>query len=237
MNPLNPTLVVRLRCRALGLVCVLAWTGGVGSLAWATDPDGPAAPGHAAEAGVSPSAPAPAPAAARFEVLADGQELLDRRAKLVWRRCVEGMRWTGSTCWGFPDRLDFQAAQSRAAREAKASGLKWRLPHIPELRLIMLKPESVEVKSGPDRGKRAPWVDAQWFPGTPAEWHWTASTSILGGSVNMYNYGNIMSGTTPANVNRVSPRSGWALSFATGEPAGDVNKQNELAVRLVRPAP
>lgn len=190
-----------------------------------------------AEDDAEPEAPKPVTPLPRFEVLGDGSEVLDRRAKLVWRRCVQGMKWTGSTCWGFADRMDFQAAQALAIKEGKATGQKWRLPHVPELRLLLVKPEFSEVKTGPDRGKRVPWIDAQWFPATPADWHWTASSTVLGGSVNMYNYGNIMSGTTPTNVARVNPRTGWAFSFATGDPAGDVSKQNALIVRLVRPAP
>jgi len=172
----------------------------------------------------------------RFEILANGEEVLDRRAKLIWRRCVEGMRWTGSTCWGAPARLEFVAAQSRAAQLAKDTKLPWRLPHIPELRLLVQKPATERATSGIDRGKRLPWVDPEWFPGTPADWHWTQSSTVLGGSINIYNYGNVMSGTTPTNVSRLAPRTGWAFNFATGEPAGDIGRQNDLIVRLVRGA-
>ena len=172
----------------------------------------------------------------RFEILANGEEVLDRRAKLIWRRCVEGMRWTGSTCWGVPARLEFVAAQSRASQAVKDSKLPWRLPHIPELRLLLQKPATERAVSGIDRGKRLPWVDADLFPGTPADWHWTQSSTVLGGNINIYNYGNVMSGTTPSNVSRLAPRTGWAFNFATGEPAGDISRQNDLIVRLVRGA-
>ena len=193
-----------------------------------------------ADSSVSPQGevvhPPEEPAKPRFEILANGEEVLDRRAKLIWRRCVEGMRWTGSTCWGVPARFEFVAAQSRAAQMGKDTKLPWRLPHIPELRLLVQKPATERAVSGIDRGKRLPWVDAELFPGTPADWHWTQSSTVLGGNINMYNYGNVMSGTTPTNVSRLAPRTGWAFNFATGEPAGDISRQNDLIVRLVRGA-
>jgi hypothetical protein len=176
------------------------------------------------------------PTKPRFEILANGEEVLDRRAKLIWRRCVEGMRWTGTTCWGVAARFEFVAAQTRATQVGKETKQPWRLPHIPELRLLVQKPQTERATSGVDRGKRLPWVDPDWFPGTPADWHWTQSSTVLGGNINIYNYGNVMSGTTPTNVSRLAPRTGWAFNFATGEPAGDISRQNDLVVRLVRGA-
>jgi Protein of unknown function (DUF1566) len=228
----------RLTPIALVLWCAVSFAPGLalGRDSEGTEPRSRAAEEPSASTAAEVATPGEEASKPRFEILANGEEVLDRRAKLIWKRCVEGMKWTGTTCWGAPARLDFVAAQSRASQVGKEAKKPWRLPHIPELRLLVQKPATERAVSGVDRGKRLPWVDAEWFPGTPADWHWTQSSTVLGGNINMYNYGNVMSGTTPANVSRLAPRTGWAFNFATGEPAGDISRQNDLVVRLVRGA-
>lgn len=163
----------------------------------------------------------------RFTVSDDGQEVRDNKSRLIWRRCVQGMQWNGRTCVGVPAELDFAQAQALATAEAKASQLRWRLPHVPELRMLMLYQ--------PSDGKGT-LVDERVFPATPATWHWTASSTVLGGgNFNQYSYDNIAQNRTPGTVNRTQFLHGWAIHFGSGEAAGNIKKRSPLLVRLVRP--
>ena len=168
----------------------------------------------------------PAEAVPRLVVSADGKELIDAKAKLAWRRCVEGMIWFGMTCTGRAKTFTMIEAQALVTAEGKVTGQRWRLPHIPELKTLL-------NKSHVGRGAM---VDAALLPGTPANWHWSASVSVgAGGAVNQYNYGNIMSGVTAANANQLKALEGWGFNFATGEASGGISKRDALYVRLVRP--
>ena len=159
----------------------------------------------------------------RFQVLASGDEVADVAAKLVWRRCVEGMVWNGTTCVGTPQLLDHAQAQAVAKAAFESTKLPWRLPHVSELKRLI------------DNSHNPPRVDPVLFPHTPLQWHWSASVSVAGSStVNPYNYGNIAQGRTPANTNQVAFLHGWAVNFATGEGQGDVLKRTPMVVRLVR---
>ena len=98
----------------------------------------------------------------QWTVSADGQEATDARSKLVWRRCVEGMRWNGSTCTGSAGSFTWAEAMA-LARAAAAQGAAWRLPSVQELSSLV------------DDGRVNPAIDAARFPATPALWFWTAT--------------------------------------------------------------
>lgn len=170
-----------------------------------------------------PTVPDPA-VNARFRVSQTGDEVTDVQAKLVWRRCVEGMAWNGSVCTGKPQLFDHGQAQAAAKTVFLATKLPWRLPHIPELKRLM--------------GVRTPHIpDPLLFPQAPLGWHWSGSTTIAGaGTFNPYNYGNIAQGRVPSSMNQVAFLHGWALNFETGESRGDVLKRTPMVVRLVRGA-
>ena len=93
---------------------------------------------------------------------ADGPEAMDARNKLVWRRCVEGMNWNGSTCTGTAGTYTWAEATA-LARAAAAKGVAWRLPDVKELSSVV------------DEGRVNPAIDAARFPVTPALWFWTAT--------------------------------------------------------------
>ena len=95
----------------------------------------------------------PAQAQSRFTVSADGQEVTDSTTKLVWKRCVEGMKWDGKTCAGKATKLKLAAA-----RDAAKGG--WRIPTKDELVALMDK-----------KGKKAT-LDKASFPAAPAKVHW-----------------------------------------------------------------
>lgn len=96
---------------------------------------------------------------------ASGDEMIDRAERLVWRRCVEGMRWNGTTCKGQAAGYTFTEAIARAQEEATRTGQPWRLPNFKELHMIV------------DENAFGPTIDLDEFPGTPSSREWTSSVS------------------------------------------------------------
>jgi hypothetical protein len=77
-----------------------------------------------------------------FKEAGDGAEILDSKTKLIWRRCIEGQTWTGSTCRADDPRavnpgprLTYQAAQAFADSLSTAQ-VHWRLPTAAELETL-----------------------------------------------------------------------------------------------------
>ncbi|GAA5182183.1 hypothetical protein GCM10025771_30850 [Niveibacterium umoris] len=108
------------------------------------------------------TAATPAVAEERYTVSADGQEVVDNTAHLVWKRCVEGMAWDGQKCAGKPVLFKLPAAKAQAASEAKASGKEWRLPTRDELVALVVK------------NKKKPMIDQALFPNTPPTQTWAS---------------------------------------------------------------
>ena len=100
-------------------------------------------------------------AATEWLVSADGQEVKDSRRNLVWRRCAEGMAWTGSTCTGTASSFTWAEALLHAKAMTKSG--PWRLPNIKELASLVN-----DVRSNPA-------IDPTRFPATPAAWFWTST--------------------------------------------------------------
>ena len=100
---------------------------------------------------------------------ADGQEAMDARSKLVWRRCVEGMNWNGSTCTGTAGSFTWAEATARA-RAATTKDAAWRLPDVKELSSLV------------DDGRVNPSIDAARFPATPTLWFWTSTSDANDGA-------------------------------------------------------
>jgi len=101
--------------------------------------------------------------AAPFTLSGDGQEVTDQATGLIWRRCMEGMSWDGSTCSGSESTYTHEYALVRARTEATASGKAWRLPNIRELSSIV------------DRSRASPSIDPAAFPATPLAFFWSSS--------------------------------------------------------------
>ena len=97
---------------------------------------------------------------ARFVVSADGQEVLDTKTSLVWRRCTEGTAWDGKACKGKATKFKFADAKKQAEAAAPVSGKAWRLPTKDELLTIVIKQ------------KKKPMTDMEAFPGTPSSLYW-----------------------------------------------------------------
>ena len=97
----------------------------------------------------------------RFTISADGHEVTDTTARLIWRRCAEGMRWDGKACSGKPVKYSYAGAKEKAARSAKDDGKAWRIPAREELVAL------VDMAQ-----KKKPRLDAQAFPQTPSSSFW-----------------------------------------------------------------
>ena len=196
-------------------------------LGWAACTAAPAA-GPAANAPAPPPLPAQpvttqaAPAPTAPSPTADGSGVLDPRARTVWARCVEGMRWNGSTCTGQALLLTRAEATARAKARSAADGRAWRLPRTLELRRLV------------DRQATPPGLDRRLFPAAPGGLHWSGSASVRRLSANPYNYDNVASGRKEGN--RLAALEGWAVDMDTGEAIGDVARSSRLPVRLVRGA-
>ncbi|MGA2862239.1 MAG: DUF1566 domain-containing protein [Steroidobacteraceae bacterium] len=73
--------------------------------------------------------------------------MTDTQSGMMWMRCALGQRWTGSSrCTG-----------------GYAKHADWRMPHIPELAMIV------------ERQCANPRVNLTLFPDTPATYFWTAT--------------------------------------------------------------
>lgn len=165
----------------------------------------------------------PPPAQATLSPTADGNGVLDARARTIWARCVEGTHWNGATCVGRPLLFTRTEAIARAKARGAAEGGAWRLPRTPELRRLVNKQAT------------PPGLDPKLFPAAPLGLHWTSSVSMREVSVNRYNYDNIASGRTQGG-SRLAALEGWAVDMETGKAFGDVSRDTKLPVRLLRGA-
>jgi hypothetical protein len=109
-------------------------------------------------------AQAPKSSPDRFQVSADGQEVLDQDTRLIWRRCLEGMRYEAGRCLGEPQAL----AWSQGVDWAKAVSLpttSWRMPTMMELTSVI------------DMNRHGAPVDPVLFPDTPRVYVWSATVN------------------------------------------------------------
>ena len=99
---------------------------------------------------------AKAGATAMLEVSEDGRDVIDRRARLLWPRCVEGMHWNGKTCAGLPELFTHKQAQALAAERAKQDGVRWRLPRVNVMRRLIARytPARPVARAVPGRAAR-----------------------------------------------------------------------------------
>lgn len=152
---------------------------------------------------------------------ADGRELLDAAGRRAWARCVEGMRWNGSSCQGQPALFTHAEALAMARSRSEAAGRTWRVPQVPEL------------KHFGERLAHAPQATTL-APAAPQGWYWTSSVRIDNEAVNPYAYRNVQRGATETHVDRLVVQLGWALDPRSGDARGDMPRRERLPVRLVR---
>jgi hypothetical protein len=144
----------------------------------------------------------------RYLISADGEEVTDTVANLIWRRCLEGAQWRENDCIQTPYHPYTQEAAFALAKEkATRSKKSWRLPNVKELSSIMQR-------------NHHPAFDLKLFPETPTnDWIWT-STPAIG---------------RPAAEDRFhnEVREAWYGSFENGAMVR-YDRYNTHSVRLVR---
>lgn len=97
----------------------------------------------------------------RYSYINAGAEVLDSQTNLIWRRCSEGMIWSGLTCTGTATSYNHENALIYAKSQTG-----WRLPNVKELSSII------------DRTAYLPSVNNSVFPGTPLYDYWSTSPFI-----------------------------------------------------------
>jgi hypothetical protein len=66
----------------------------------------------------------------RYELLAEGTEVLDRATGQIWQRCSLGQTRDGAGCAGAAGTITWQEALAQASGD-------WRLPNVKELRSLI----------------------------------------------------------------------------------------------------
>lgn len=148
--------------------------------------------------------------AADFEAVGDGSQVLDRKTRLIWTRCIEGQVWTGSVCRaGDPQavnpgpKLSYGGAVKYAASRVSAKE-SWRIPTKKEL-LTLREP-----------GCHNPSLNLTVFPTEPA---WSSD-------------GMFWSSTPESKVGRA-----LVSAIGTSDSWSDTSPSKMHHVRLVRTAP
>jgi hypothetical protein len=93
-----------------------------------------------------------------YMLMESGAVVRHEATGLEWRRCPEGMTWSGSSCIGSATPMTWQEALQHAGGVSE-----WRLPNIKELRSIV------------ERCRISPAINQQAFPNTPSLGFWSAS--------------------------------------------------------------
>ena len=104
------------------------------------------------------------PETSRHYLSADGQEVTDETTGLVWKRCVEGMKWNGASCTGYPRYFTwYEALQSVVPGTAG-----WRVPNVKEMSSL-IDPAATGTLA----------VNTRLFPGTSNDMFWTSTPYTL----------------------------------------------------------
>jgi hypothetical protein len=101
-----------------------------------------------------------------YIISTDGSEVTDQKTSLIWRRCAEGMIFSGGTCTGSASTFTHEAALQLAVAQTSTTGIAWRLPNVKELSSIA------------DKRLSNPSIDLTVFPATPASLFWSASPVV-----------------------------------------------------------
>jgi hypothetical protein len=129
----------------------------------------------------------PIAAFAQITFSTDGTEVTDSKTNLTWRRCAEGMTWSGTSCTGTATKFTHDGALQQATSQA---GAGWRLPNVKELSSIV------------DINVTSPAIDSVAFPATPASIFWSSSPFVsLPSSAWVVDFGIGVVGGTSNNRN------------------------------------
>lgn len=101
------------------------------------------------------------PSDSRFEIVADGEVVLDHQKGLHWARCSAGQKLVDNHCAGLANRYTWD--QAMALTSNLAGNGDWRLPTVEELQSL------VEFRVF------NPAIDPGMFPNTPPTNFWSSS--------------------------------------------------------------
>lgn len=110
-----------------------------------------------------------------YVISADGSEVTDQKTGLIWRRCAEGMVFSGRTCKGAASTFTHEDAFKHAAAKTSSTRVAWRLPNAKEL-------SSIVDKSLSNESQPKPTIDSTAFPATPANWFWSSAPGVGNGN-------------------------------------------------------
>jgi len=109
----------------------------------------------------------------RYSYNSSGNEVTDNVTSLIWKRCVEGMSWNGTTCSGSASAFNWEQALAHAATQTG-----WRMPNQKELQSL--------VETACDDMA----INAKAFPATPSSaWSGSPNASYAGGAWGVF-FGN-----------------------------------------------
>ncbi len=163
----------------------------------------------------------------RWQLSANGAEVLDVKRGLWWQRCSHGQSWNGDACVGSPIALTVDEAQQMLSQLPRAQANRpaedWRLPSLREL-MSLVSCSTGMTRFADDAGDGAepidnwcdgnftrPTINIRYFPDTPAKRYWTGTTYHDQAAAN------------------------WSILFNSGRMSADIRSERNL-IRLVRPA-
>lgn len=126
----------------------------------------------------------------RYQLPADGSEVLDKTTGLIWKRCSLGQTWDGRTCAGVPVRVEWPVAMN----STRSQGAGWRVPNVKELETLV------------ETACFMPSINETIFPNTPDDWYWTSTSMSI---ISAYQVGFYF-----GDVNFENKRSDWLQDFA-----------------------
>ncbi|HMN94080.1 MAG TPA: hypothetical protein PKC60_12695 [Hydrogenophaga sp.] len=158
--------------------------------------------------------PSPVP---EWTLSPDGAHIVMTKARQLWPRCVEGLRWNGSGCAGTPLWMTHAQALEHARRRSQTDGMPWRLPSARELQLLSQQTQGTAM-----------------LPDTTLGWSWSGTRSVVRHEVNPYSYDTLQRWTTTVGGQRLDLQHGWAVNTATAQMRSDIPRETPMLVRLVR---
>ncbi|EXJ10475.1 DUF1566 domain-containing protein [Nitrincola nitratireducens] len=133
----------------------------------------------------------------RYQIVEGGSIVRDLVTGLEWQRCSVGQTWNGSTCVGAALYYNWSASLNMSALGG------FHLPDIDQLATLLYCVQSDrygwEDGYSPCGGfdDQVPSINNQYFPNTPRDWYWSASSGYSSGVMGVhFGLGGVFNGLT-----------------------------------------